>query len=85
MNRPGVLMQNFHANRTLTCNHIWVIKRMDERELFSFFQLNRMGVGIGEALACQNHFTTVTHHPFNFHLRRGFRHDNNRTSTQAFS
>ncbi|MNI44050.1 hypothetical protein D3C73_984020 [compost metagenome] len=83
VDRPRVLAQDLHAYRTLTGDHVGVVKGMDERQLLFFLKDLRMREGIGEALARQHDFATQAAHRVDLHLRAGGGHDDDGAAAQA--
>ena len=59
MDRSGMLTENFHADRALSCNDIGIVERMDEGQMSFFFQFLGVVAGIGERIAIQYDFDIV--------------------------
>ena len=78
----AVLTEDFHADGSLTGNHIRIIKRRDISQFFLFCQLHRIIIGIVVRYAFQYHFATSTLDRINFDFRRCFRHHNDGAATQ---
>ena len=78
----AMLSENFHADSSLTGNHIRIIKRRDISQFFLFCQLHRIIIGIVVRHAFQYHFAASALDRINFDFRRSFRHHNHRTATQ---
>ena len=55
----GMLAENFHADRALSCNDIGIVERMDEGQMPFFFQFLGVVAGIGERIAIQYDFDIV--------------------------
>ncbi len=79
--RAGVLMQNFHGDRALSGDHVGVVKRMHESELFLFFQDARKFKGVTVRIAVQHGLATQAF--YGFYLdggRRSGHHDHGATT-----
>ena len=80
-----MLAQDFHAYGTLACNHVGVVKGMDEAQFLHFLQQQGMAIGIVVAVSLQHDFDRVfTKMPdgINFELGRGNRHHDDRFAAQ---
>ena len=78
----AVLTEDFHADGSLTRNHIRIIKRRDISQFFLFCQLHRIIIGIVVRHTFQYHFAASALYRVNFDFRRSLRHHNHRTATQ---
>ena len=59
MDRPGVLTENFHTDRSLTGNDIRIVKWVDKCQVTFFFKHFRVITGIGKRIAEKNDFNVV--------------------------
>ena len=82
IDRFGVLAHDLQTRRTLTGNHIRIIKGMHEGQAFFLFQAARFVVGIVKRLTKQHHFATPRTHRINLDARCGRWHNNDGTTTQ---
>ena len=78
----AVLAEDFHADSSLTCNHIRIIKRRDISQFFLFCQLHRIIIGIVVRHTFQYHFATSALDRVNFDFGRCFRHHDDGAATQ---
>ena len=78
----AVLTEDFHADSSLTSNHIRIIKRRNISQFFLFCQLHRIIIGIVVRHTFQHHFATSALDRVNFNFRRCFRHHDNGAATQ---
>ena len=81
----AVLTEDFHADGSLTRNHIRIIKRRDIGQFFLFCQLHRIIIGIVVRHTFQYHFTATALYCINFDFRRSFRHHDDGAATQILS
>ena len=68
------LAQYLHGNGALACDHVRIVKGMHESEPLLLLQLQRVLVGIGEALAGQHHLAAQRLHGVDLDLRGGRGH-----------
>ena len=62
----AVLMEDFHADGSLTGNYIRIIKRRDISQFFLFCQLHRIIIGVVVRHAFQYYFTATALYCINF-------------------
>ena len=78
-----MLAQDFHGHGALPGNHIRVVKGMHKGEALLFLQSQRVVIGVGVALAVQQHLAAEFAHRVYFQLRRGRGHHDHRPAPKA--
>ena len=69
-----MLAQDLHRDRALPGDHVRVVERVHEREVLRLLQLERMGVGLVEALAVEHGLATQRAHRGDLQLGRDHGH-----------
>ena len=82
--RPLVLAQQLHGDGALSGDHFGVIKWVNKGQTLLGAKFHRMVVGVGVAVAVQQHLATQRFHRFHLQSRCGDRHDDDRPSAQLF-
>ena len=80
--RPLVLAQQLHGDGALSGDHFGVIKWVNKRQTLLGAKFHRMVVGVGVAVAVQQHLATQRFHSFHLQSWRRDRHDDDRPSAQ---
>ena len=79
-----MLAQNFHRNRALASDDVWVVEGMHERELLFFLQGQRMRIRIRIRFAEQHHFAAAGFDRVDLDRWRGGGHHDDGTAAEFF-
>ena len=76
------LAHDLHADCPLTCNHLWIVKWVDEGEALCLASSLRFRGTLVVGLAMEDHVTAQGPNGTHFHLWGGARHHNHRPTAK---